>query len=187
MRKLCYFILFYCILFFSLSNILPGCYNKLPCCRVRNSALHSCLALLGKYFSRNLLLKLVQVTSSSRVCFCYILLPGLLLCLGALYYPEYFLAFSKPCVCLVWGGFPSELRWLMAHKVFHRHRSDRWNHGSRLRCHRLHRIYHLVGCIRNLISSNNIPTSPVCHSLCTPHSSVVNIEQLKILTGSISC
>ena len=111
---------------------------------------------------------------------------GEFLRLGALYHPEYFLAFSKPCVCLVWSGFPSELRWLMAHKVFHRHRSDKWNHGSWLHYHRLHRIYHLVDCIRNLISPSGIPTSFVCHCLCTPHSSAVNIEQLKIITGSIT-
>ena len=39
-----------------------------PCCKVRNSASLSYLALFGKYFSKNYVLKLAQVTRSSRVC-----------------------------------------------------------------------------------------------------------------------
>jgi len=42
-----------------------------PCCNVRNSTSRSCLALSGKYFSRNLVLKVAQVTCSSRVCINY--------------------------------------------------------------------------------------------------------------------
>ena len=44
-----------------------ACTVRFPCWNVRNSASLSCLALFGKYFSRNLSLKEVQVTSSPRV------------------------------------------------------------------------------------------------------------------------
>jgi len=42
-----------------------------PCCKVRNSASFSYLALFGKYFSKNRVLKLAQVTRSLRVCISY--------------------------------------------------------------------------------------------------------------------
>jgi len=42
----------------------------LPCCKVKNLASLSCLALSRKYFSKNLLLKFSQLTSSSLVCIC---------------------------------------------------------------------------------------------------------------------
>jgi len=48
-----------------------ACTVKFPCWNVRNSASLSCLALSRKYFSRNLVLKEVQVTSSTRVCISY--------------------------------------------------------------------------------------------------------------------
>jgi len=39
-----------------------------PCWKVRNLASLSCFALFEKYFSRNLVLKLAQVTSYAQVC-----------------------------------------------------------------------------------------------------------------------
>ena len=41
---------------------------RFPCYNVRNLAFILCLTLSRKYFSRNLVLKEVQVTSSTRVC-----------------------------------------------------------------------------------------------------------------------
>jgi len=47
------------------STVMVPYYN------VRNSASCSCLALFGKYFSKNLIMKVAQVTYSSRVCINY--------------------------------------------------------------------------------------------------------------------
>jgi len=44
---------------------------RFPCWNMRNSTSLSCLALPGKYFSRNLVLKEVQVRTSSLVCINY--------------------------------------------------------------------------------------------------------------------
>ena len=48
-----------------------ACTVRFPYWNVRNFASLSCLALAGKYFSRNLSLKEVQVTSSPRVYMSY--------------------------------------------------------------------------------------------------------------------
>jgi len=43
-------------------------YNQVPLLEHEEFNFPPCLALLGKYFSKNLVLKVVQVTSSTRVC-----------------------------------------------------------------------------------------------------------------------
>jgi len=99
-----------------------------------------------------------------------------LLCISAVDHPTNLLALPKPGIYFIRSGFASECGWPMPNEVLHSHWLCRWNHGSRLRCNRLHNIHHSMDCIRNLISSNSISPPPICHSLRTPHSQLFKLH-----------
>ena len=156
-----------------------ACTVRFPYWNVRNSASLSCLVESGKYFSRNLVLKEVQVTASSRVC--------IICCMPTHQYSasatnrkvtkDSFYA-SVHSITLqifthsmshVFASSGVDLLGFVPHKVLHRHWVSGCYHGSRLHCNGLHRIHHPMNRMCNLISPSVSPPSPVCHCLSMPH------------------
>ena len=165
-----------------------ACTVRFPYWNVRNSASLSCLALSGKYFSRNLVLKEVQVTTSSRVCInCCIPTHQYFasatsrnvtnVSLYAVDHSTDLLTLSEPSVCLIRSGFARELRGHVSHEILHNHRASGCDHSSRMRYNGLHRVHHLMDHMCYLISPI-IPSSLVSHSLSTRHIPTIIITQL---------